>query len=704
MNNNMNKTYKLSALWTMCLILFSCMSFMACDNGDNEDTNQYKGGINLNVFGPSPVARGGELRFLGSGMDKVTAVILPGSDEITDIKVISSTEIRITVPQTAQPGLVVLKTPKGEITTKTPLTFTEPISIESISPVTLKAGGTLTIKGEYLNLIKEVIFADNVIVTEFVSQSRNEIKVIVPIEAAPGKVIVSDGEEIPNWIYSEEVLAVTQPVITSIAPNPLKAGQSLTIIGTDFDLVEKVILPGNAEIDVKDVATKIVVETSSNIQEGKVVLVAKSGVRVESAELVLVKPEITSLASTTVKNNGILKITGKNLDLVSEVTFQDATANEFISQSTTLLELNIPASATDGIFTLKTASMTEVEGKALTFMKPEVTKFSVSAIKAKENLVITGKNMDLVSVVAFGTVNGTIVSKSDASLTVTVPVGAASGALTLTTLNGTQVETTQKITINVTLPVITSIKSAGPGKLITIEGTELNLLKTIYLQDKQGQYTIKVTDYGMKSDTKVEFYHVKDAASGYITPMMVTVEGDEGFMPQVYCGGTDPVQDVSYVFFDFDSKGSWWGSYGKTENDPALSLDGTSYFRINQNLPSGWVDFFWRNSKNDLKTTGVTVADWVIKMDVNVIGNDTQEFKFRLNGTDGDFWAIIPGFKKSEGWYTVTIPLTDFLDGNGTGTNHLPTVDNVNADFGLATNGAAGFVNMCIDNIRFEKK
>ena len=52
----MNKTYKLSALWMMCLILLGCLSFSACDDGDEEDTNQYKGGISLNVFGPSPVA------------------------------------------------------------------------------------------------------------------------------------------------------------------------------------------------------------------------------------------------------------------------------------------------------------------------------------------------------------------------------------------------------------------------------------------------------------------------------------------------------------------------------------------------------------------------------------------------------------------------------------------------------------------------
>lgn len=156
----MNKTYKFPALWMMCLMLFSCLTFTACDNGDDEDTNQYKGGISLNVFGPSPVSRGGVLRFLGSGMDKVTAVAIPGCDDITDIEVVSDTEIRVTVPQTAQPGLVVLKTPKGDITTKTELTFTEPIALEAFAPAEVKPGSELTITGEYLNLIKEVIFAD----------------------------------------------------------------------------------------------------------------------------------------------------------------------------------------------------------------------------------------------------------------------------------------------------------------------------------------------------------------------------------------------------------------------------------------------------------------------------------------------------------------------------------------------------------------
>ena len=50
----MNKIYKFSAWWMLCFVLLSSLTFTACDTNDL-DTNQYKGGISLNVFGPSPV-------------------------------------------------------------------------------------------------------------------------------------------------------------------------------------------------------------------------------------------------------------------------------------------------------------------------------------------------------------------------------------------------------------------------------------------------------------------------------------------------------------------------------------------------------------------------------------------------------------------------------------------------------------------------
>jgi hypothetical protein len=307
----MKKQYRISAILVACLLLFSSVLYTGCVKGDDLDTDQLASGeVTLKSFGPSPVPRGGELRFIGTNLQRVTSIEIPGAEGITQISKISNNEIRIMVPQSAQPGLVKLNHADGSITTLTPVGYSEPISIASITPSSIKAGASITIEGEYLNLIEEVIFADGVHVAKanFVSQERGKIVVVVPVEARTGKVIVSngadilsDGEEIPIWVYSESELVVTLPSITSIAPNPLKAGQELTITGTNFDLVEKVILPGGVEVPVSNATTTIKITTPAAIQEGLVKLVAKSGVEIESASLNLVKPVISLISNNVVK-------------------------------------------------------------------------------------------------------------------------------------------------------------------------------------------------------------------------------------------------------------------------------------------------------------------------------------------------------------------------------------------------------------------
>ena len=263
------KTNRLSVLCLAGALLLTGVSFTSCLKGDDVDTNQYVGGISLNVFGPSPVARGGELRFLGSGMNQVTAVVIPGCADITDINVISDREIRITVPQEAQPGLVTLRTPNGDITTKTELTFTEPISIENFTPATVLPGDELTIEGEYLNLIHEVIFADDVTVTEedFITHERNMIKLLVPEEAQTGQIILSDGEELPNLIYSEEDLVVTLPSVeTVVNKENAKPGDVVEINGENLDLVRQMLMPDGTEVEFTLTSPNIIEFAEFNLQ------------------------------------------------------------------------------------------------------------------------------------------------------------------------------------------------------------------------------------------------------------------------------------------------------------------------------------------------------------------------------------------------------------------------------------------------------
>ena len=257
-----------------CMVLSTGFVMTSCSDDDDEfGTNQYIGGVTLNVFGPSPVARGGELRFLGSGMDQIQSVTIPGCGDITDITRVSSDEIRVTVPQTAEPGYVVLHYASGEIKTKTLLTFTEPIVLESISPLAVKAGDEITLKGDYLNLIHEVIFTDEAIVPEedFTSHSRYEIKLRVPAEAQSGKVIISDAAEIPNWIYSEEEITVALPTVDKVLDlTGAKPGQTVEIKGNNLDLVTKVTMPNEDEVEFTVKGNVLTFILPANVTDGTV--------------------------------------------------------------------------------------------------------------------------------------------------------------------------------------------------------------------------------------------------------------------------------------------------------------------------------------------------------------------------------------------------------------------------------------------------
>lgn len=482
----------------MCLMLFSCLTFTACDNGDDEDTNQYKGGINLNVFGPSPVARGGVLRFLGSGMDKVTAVAIPGCDDITDIEVVSDTEIRVTVPQTAQPGLVVLKTPKGDITTKTELTFTEPIALEAFAPAEVKPGSELTITGEYLNLIKEVIFADEVTVPadEFVSQSRQEIKVIVPDSAQTGKFILSDGAEIPNWIYSEGELEVTLPSVE--APLDLvdkKPGDVIRVSGENFDLVKKVQMPNGDEVEFTMTASsegdELTFTLPDNVSDGEITVLPASDVKVVVATVVVATPSnVVAVPAVNLRGGDMITLKGTNMDLVTDVTFpgvEEAVGLE--SQNSTEIKVLMPAAAISGDLQLNTNS-----GKAtavsIATAKPENISYSAATVPAGEALTVKGVNMDVVSAVVFsGNVEVTVSDATATAISLTVPTTAETGALLLKMANGEFVEAPS---LTIEKPVCAYLPALPDklvrGRIVELEIVNADKLTNVLLNEASVQY------------------------------------------------------------------------------------------------------------------------------------------------------------------------------------------------------------------------
>ena len=465
----------------MSFVLLSCLmavGLTACSD-DDLSTNQYQQGVHLNVFGPSPVMRGGSVHFYGSNLDQVKQVLIPGMDPVTNFEVLKAgipSEIVVLLDkEKPQPGKITLITNTDEkIVTLTDLTYIEGIEYASdnqFAPAVVQPGAVLTINGEYLNLVNEVIFADNVTVNaeDFVSQSRYKIEVTVPEEARTGKVILSDGAEIPNWIYSDEILQVTTPIVDKVTTPrgtaaqqetvACKLGETVTVSGQFFNLVAGVTI-GDAEtsyitveedqLTVSDDGKTLSFTLPAEAPDGDIDLICRSGVAIPVAILETVAPTECVASPVPAKNGQPLTISGKDLDVVASIEMPNVSdAVEFNCNDGKIVIPAVPASAQEGNLVLRMANGKGIE-VAYTLVKPVVTAYNPNPVSAGGALTVQGKDLDLVASVNFGEgsdVAEASVAADGTSMTLTVPMNAASGAPTLNLINGTTV-VAPEITVN----------------------------------------------------------------------------------------------------------------------------------------------------------------------------------------------------------------------------------------------------------------
>lgn len=688
-------------------LLVSGFVFDACKKDDETSD-----AIVLNSFGPSPVLRGGDLKFIGENLDKVTSIILPDNVEVTNFTTKTPTLLVITVPDATVNGKVTLKTPQGDIVTKTPLTISEPIEITSFSPAKARPGDVVTINGTYLNLIKEVVFTNKKSVgdTAFVSQSREKLEVRVPEDAQTGKIVISNGLADPILVESETDLEVTLPSVTSLSPSPVKAGTALTIEGADLDLAKEIIFSGGSKVTTFTSVEpgKIVLDVPADAKDGALRLVAASLVEVTTTQEVVMKvPTISGISPNPAKTGGQVTVTGQDLDLITSVTFGGG-KNGAVQNggSATEITVSVPADAQEGTVSFgTTAGKSVTSGATLALVKPAITSIAPTDVQFTNEITVTGNDLDIVSKVKFS--GGTEATPSSTSLTelkVNVPVGTTSGAITLVANNGDEVTSAQALNILAsTSAVITSMPaSAKPGELINIVGENLGeITEVIFPVD------ISATMFGIKTNELIQVIIPTNVKTGLGVLKLITINGEEITSPPINIQGVDPVADPTLVFFNFDGLNAWWGDTGGPENDPSLTLDGSNYYRVNKDC-NGWTGFFWRNGGDNFPgaVIGANVANYVLKFDVNVIDPITGgEFAWRLKGSSGDFWYRwkpweTQGSYTTGGWITVTINLTDFYDG----ATQLSDLSTINSDFGVAFNAGVSLVNATIDNVRFELK
>jgi len=422
----------------MCFAL-SVVFLNSCDKDDDEASSTK---IELFSFGPTGAKHGDTLRFIGVNLNKVTAIQFTGNNATvnqSDFKEQTSELIKLIVPQSAEKGFVTLKTPEGDIITKTQFNLDVLTTITSITPQA-RPGTNVTITGTYLNWVDRITFNRDKLVESFVSKTFNQIVVKVPDDAQTGPLIIHYGGTDSADVQTADTLRVTLPLSTSLSPNPVKPLTNLTITGTDLDLAKKIIFEGVAApvtTFVSQSATQLVVAVPETARKGKLMLEAASGVRTSSVnDLDIVLPVITSFSPSPINLGASLTITGTNLDLVKKVIFSGVASavTSFTSQTTTQLVLNIPAGTRKGKIKLEAASGVQTTSTGdLDVILPTITSFAPNPVDPGTNLTINGTLLNMVTSVAF--VNApavtSFVSQSPTQIVVTVPNGVLMGKITL---------------------------------------------------------------------------------------------------------------------------------------------------------------------------------------------------------------------------------------------------------------------------------
>ena len=286
----------------------------------------------------------------------------------------------------------------------------------------------------------------------FVAHDRYTIKVTVPETARTGKIGLGtlDESEVEddkvlatlNVVESEEDLVVLTAE-GALTAKSYKAGDAVTIKGTNLTLTKKVELEGADVTEFAATATTLTFVLPDTATDGEVLMVMASEVAVSAGEITTVVPVVSGVTPAPVKNGAVVTLAGSDLDLVTGLDFPNAAGAEF-AFAEGLITATVPEAAQEGELTLHLANGKTVTAD-LTLVKPVVTGFSANPASAGSTVTIEGTNLDLVAAVSFSigeeaylTVKE--IEGSETAITVAVPTAAVKGIIVLNLKNGSDVE------------------------------------------------------------------------------------------------------------------------------------------------------------------------------------------------------------------------------------------------------------------------
>lgn len=398
------------------LVLLLICSTFAFTSCDRDDlnTDQYGNEISVLSYGPNPVLRGGVLTFKGANLDQITEIDLPGAEAITSINIVTSGK-------------------NSEINIEVPAEKCEP------GIVTLK-----TAKNGEIKTLTPITYIENLKFTGFYVGENKENLV-----GNVGDVLTIEGDYLNN---------ITSVIFANGATMDAESFKSQTRYQIQL------VIPAEAG------------EGRFQISDGNNYMYSEGALSINAPEI----DANNAIGKSLIKAGETEVLRGTSLDQIASIELNGATveAADFKSQTASEITFIISSKVADGEITAVTKSGIRIPFGEITTVVPSQLVATPSPIKNGEEITISGKDMDLITGIAFPNAKESKLNKVETTkVTFTVPEDAQEGDITLSLDNGKTVTVAYKLV----KPTVTACAPAAitAGEKTIIKGTDLDLVKSI---------------------------------------------------------------------------------------------------------------------------------------------------------------------------------------------------------------------------------
>lgn len=340
----------------------------------------------------------------------------------------TDSQLTVIVPAGATTGPLKATTSAGNWTSTNLFYF--PPGVTSFSPTNGRPGTNIVIKGTNFTGVTTVAFGPyNALV--FTTNSNTQITATVPEGAVTGALhVFTQGGQ---FITSSNFFVT--PNIISFTPPAGSIGTAVTINGTNLNGSGLVVRFNGVQAVINSTNFYQLQVTVPNGATSGAITVQSTDGTVSSSTNFFLPPAITSISPTNGAPGATITIIGQNLTNATSVQFNGVNASSYTVVANTNIQATVPPGSTSGQITVVTPGGTVQSAQGF-FGAPVISLVSPPSGVVGVTVTIAGTNFFGTTAVKFNGVAAGFTAYTNDTLVTTVPLGATTGPITVSTRGG----------------------------------------------------------------------------------------------------------------------------------------------------------------------------------------------------------------------------------------------------------------------------